>query len=41
MNRIIVGVDVSKDHLDAAANLSSSPKRRFTNDADGTNPPRN
>jgi transposase len=35
MNRIIVGVDVSKDHLDAAVNLPSSPPRRFTNDADG------
>lgn len=35
MNRIIVGVDVSKDHLDVATNHSSSSPRRFTNDADG------
>ena len=33
MDRVFIGVDVSKDHLDAAA-LPSLQKRRFTNDPD-------
>lgn len=35
MNPVFIGIDVSKDHLDAVVRNSDEPRRRFSNDAAG------